>query len=250
MSARACRTPSEPPRAAGPASPPGRAPLEVDRLGVVPYDAAARRQRRLVALRQAERIADRLLLLEHPPVITLGVAARGSRRNVLAAPPELRRRGIAVHAVRRGGDVTYHGPGQLVGYPIVRLAPGRRDVHRYVRDLEEVLIRTAARFGVTAGREPGLTGVWAGRDKLAAIGVRFSRWVTSHGFALNVTTDLTAFDLIRPCGITGRGVTSLAALTGRAPSVAEVGDVAAACFAEVFERALRDRPRAAAGRGP
>ena len=215
-------------------SPPVPPPLDIDRLGVVPYDDATRLQQDLVALRQAGRIADRLLLLEHPAVITLGVAARGGRENILVTADELARQGVEVRAARRGGDVTYHGPGQLVGYPIIRLAPPRRDVHRYVRDLEEVLIRTAAHFGVQAGREPGLTGVWVGRDKLAAIGVRFSRWVTSHGFALNVSADLARFRLIRPCGIEGRGVTSLAALIGRPPSVDAVAAVAAACFAEVF----------------
>ncbi len=237
--------PPEPTRRPDPSPSETRPPLEVERLGVVGYDEATALQRELVARRQEDGIADRLLLLEHPPVITLGVGARGSRQNILAAPAELRRRGVEVRAARRGGDVTYHGPGQLVGYPVLRLAPDRRDVHRYVRDLEEVLIRTAAGFGVTASREPGLTGVWVGRDKLAAIGVRFSRWVTSHGFALNVATDLAHFDLIRPCGIDGRGVTSLAALTGRAPAVDEVAVVVADCFAAVFERAIRDaRPAA------
>ena len=216
-----------------------RPPLDIDRLGVVAYDEAAAVQQELVTLRQEGRIADRMMLLEHPPVVTLGVAARDRRENILATPAELERHGVEVRSARRGGDVTYHGPGQLVGYPILRLAPDRRDVHRYVRDLEEVLIRTAAHFGVVAGREPGLTGVWVGRDKLAAIGVRFSRWVTSHGFALNVATDLDHFRLIRPCGIDGRGVTSLAALTGRAPSVDEVAAVAAVRFAEVFERDVR-----------
>ena len=237
----------EPTRRPNPPPSERRPPLVVERLGVVGYDEATALQQALVARRQEGRIADRLLLLEHPPVITLGVAARGSRANVLAAPAELRRRGVEVRATRRGGDVTYHGPGQLVGYPVLHLAPDRRDVHRYVRDLEEVLIRTAARFGVVAAREPGLTGVWVGRDKLAAIGVRFSRWVTSHGFALNVATDLAHFRLIRPCGIDGRGVTSLAALTGRAPSVDEAAAVTADCFAGVFERTIRDgRPGAGA----
>ena len=231
---------AEPPAPAPPSSPRARAPLAVERLGVVPYDEAARLQEHLVALRQADRIADRLLLLEHPPVITVGVAARESRRNILATADELARRGVEVRAARRGGDVTYHGPGQLVGYPVLRLAPERRDVHRYVRDLEEVLIRAAAHFGVQAGREPGLTGVWVGPDKLAAIGVRFSRWVTSHGFALNVAADLAPFRLSRPCGIDGRGVTSLAALTGRAASVDEVAAVVGHCFAAVFERDLQE----------
>lgn len=237
--------PSELPADRSP-SPATRPPLDVVRVGVVSYDQAARLQQRLVALRQADRIADRLLLLEHPPVITLGVAARERRDNVLATAAELARAGVEVRTARRGGDVTYHGPGQLVGYPVIRLAADRRDVHRYVRDLEEVLIRTAAHFGVRAGREPGLTGVWVGRDKLAAIGVRFSRWVTSHGFALNVTTDLDRFRLIRPCGIYDRGVTSLAALTGGAPAADEVAAVVAARFADVFERVVRDgRPAGA-----
>jgi lipoyl(octanoyl) transferase len=177
-----------------------------------------------------------LLLLEHPPVITRGV--RAGADNVLASPAVLRRRGVEVHDAPRGGDVTYHGPGQLVGYPIVLLKPDRCDVHRYVRDLEEVLIRAVAEFGVRATRIPGLTGIWVGNDKLAAIGVRLSRWVTSHGFALNVTTDLDDFALIRPCGLADRGVTSLARLVGsRIPDVA-VADCVAGRFAEVFDREI------------
>ena len=239
--------PELPRRARRRAAPPAATARRSSASASLPYDEATQLQQELVALRQAGRIADRLLLLEHPPVITLGAASRDSRENILATADEIARHGVEVRAARRGGNVTYHGPGQLVGYPVMELAPGRRDVHRYVRDLEEVLIRTAARFGVTARREPGLTGVWVGRDKLAAIGVRFSRWVTSHGFALNVTTDLAHFRLIRPCGIDGRGVTSLAALTGRAPSVDEAAAVTADCFAEVFERAIHGgRPAAGA----
>ena len=189
-----------------------------------------------MAERQRGVIADQLLLLEHPPVITRGV--RAGADNVLASPAVLRRRGVEVHDAPRGGDVTYHGPGQLVGYPIVLLKPDRCDVHRYVRDLEEVLIRVAAGFGVRAMRIPGLTGVWVGNDKLAAIGVRLSRWVTSHGFALNVTIDLDDFALIRPCGLADRGVTSLARLVGsRIPDVA-VADCVAGRFAEVFDREI------------
>ena len=225
-------------------------PLDVRRLGVVGYGAALDLQRRLVADRQRDLVADQLLLLEHPPVITLG--ARADAGNVLASPAALRRRGVEVHDARRGGDVTYHGPGQLVGYPIVLLKPDRCDVRRYVRDLEEVLIRAAADFGVRAARAPGLTGVWVGDDKLAAIGVRLSRWVTSHGFALNVTTDLDDFALIRPCGLADRGVTSLRRLTGGDVSDAAAADRVARRFAEVFERELRpgnglDRPAAASG---
>ncbi len=211
-----------------------RPPLEVRRLGTVGYADAIDVQQRLVVERQRGEIADQLLLLEHPPVITRGV--RAGADNVLASPLVLRRRGVEIHDARRGGDVTYHGPGQLVGYPIVLLKPDRCDVHRYVRDLEEVLIRAVADFGVRATRIAGLTGVWVGNDKLAAIGVRLSRWVTSHGFALNVTTDLDDFTLIRPCGLADRGVTSLARLTGAAVPVAAVADCVTKRFAEVFER--------------
>ncbi len=219
-------------------NPAGRLPrvLEVRRLGLVRYDDAAALQDRLVADRQRGRIADQLLLLQHPPVITRGV--RTGAENILAPPAVLRRRGVEIHDARRGGDVTYHGPGQLVGYPIVLLKPDRCDVHRYVRDLEEVLIRSVAEFGVRATRIPGLTGVWVGNDKLAAIGVRLSRWVTSHGFALNVTTDLDDFTLIRPCGLTDRGVTSLARLTGAEIPDAVVTDRVTRRFAEVFDREI------------
>src|SRR6185295_8938221 len=132
-------------------------------------------------------VDDLLLLLEHPHVLTLGVRGDGGRSHILASSEELADRGVDIHETGRGGDITYHGPGQLIGYPIVDLKPERCDVHRYVRDLEEVLIRTAADYGVSAGRVEGLTGVWVGAEKLAAIGVRISRWITSHGFALNVS---------------------------------------------------------------
>ena len=171
---------------------PGR--LEVRRLGQVPYLKAVDGQRRLVEARKRDEIPDQLLLLEHPSVITVGVSGRRHRENLLVSPAELARRNIDLLEVSRGGDVTYHGPGQLVGYPILDLKPDRCDVHRYVRALEEALMRTVARFGVTAGRVRGLTGIWVGNEKLAAIGVRLSRWVTSHGFALNVTTQLDAFE--------------------------------------------------------
>ena len=217
--------------------PSGRRPLEVRRLGVVPFADAAVLQQGLVTDRQQGRIPDQLLLLEHSPVVTLGVSA--DRGNLLAPPDELARRGIELHEARRGGDITYHGPGQLIGYPILLLKPDRCDVHRYVRDLEEAVIRAVARFGVRAGRIEGLTGVWVGNDKLAAIGVRLSRWVTSHGFALNVTTCLEDFTLIRACGLDDRGVTSLARLTGGEPDIDEVGDTVAASVAEVFGRELR-----------
>jgi lipoyl(octanoyl) transferase len=208
--------------------------LDVRRLGRVGYAEALAMQRALVEDRRAGRIDDTLLLLEHPHVLTLGVRGDGGRSHILATPEALAQRGIDVHETGRGGDITYHGPGQLVGYPILDLKPDRCDVHRYVRDLEEVLIRTAASYGIDAGRVDGLTGVWAGRDKLAAIGVRIARWVTSHGFALNVTTDLTCFDLIVPCGIPDRGVTSLARLLGRPVRVADVEERLTAHFCAVF----------------
>ena len=210
-------------------------PIEVHRLGVVPYDAALELQKRLVELRRADAIPDHLLLLEHPPVITLGVKTRNDRAHIVASDEALDDEGVEVFESGRGGDVTYHGPGQLVGYPILDLQPDRCDVHRYVRDLEEVLIRAVLPFGVVANRVPGLTGAWVGTDKLAAIGVRIARWVTSHGFALNVTTNLDHFNLIVPCGITGKGVTSLERLTGRPVTMEQVEASVVAAFTAVFE---------------
>ena len=209
-------------------------PLEVRRLGVMPYGEAVTLQKKLVADRQSGTVPDLLLLLEHPHVVTVGVGARRSLKNLLVAESVLRERGVELHQAPRGGDVTYHGPGQLVGYPILDLRPDRCDVHRYVRDLEEVLIRTVGALGVQARRDSGLTGIWVGNDKLAAIGVRVSRWVTSHGFALNISTDLGYFDLIRPCGIEGRGVTSLARLTGAPVLIEEVATVLVEAFTAVF----------------
>jgi len=210
-------------------------PVEIRRLGLVPYAEALTLQRSLVDERRAGTTADLLLLLEHPPVISVGVRRDGAKLHILARPEVLAARGIEISESGRGGDVTYHGPGQVVGYPIIDLNPDRRDVHRYVRDLEEVLIRTAADFGVDACRVKGLTGVWVGREKLAAIGVRISRWITSHGFAFNVKTDLEGFNLIVPCGIPDRGVTSLAAL-GCTADLADVEDRIVARFCEVFDR--------------
>jgi lipoyl(octanoyl) transferase len=209
--------------------------IEIRRLGVVAYGDALALQRALVEERRAGRIGDQLLLLEHPHVLTIGVRGDGGRGHILATDEALAARGIDVLETGRGGDVTYHGPGQLVGYPIVDLKPDRQDVHRYVRDLEEALIRTAGDFGVEAERVPGLTGVWVGREKLAAIGVRIARWVTSHGFALNVSTDLEQFKLIVPCGIADRGVTSLERLLGRRVEMREVQSRVAARFGEVFD---------------
>ena len=209
--------------------------LEIRRLGRVDYSAALDLQVQLVEQRRADAVGDLLLLVEHPSVLTLGVRGDGGRTHIVASDEELADRHIDVFETRRGGDITYHGPGQIVGYPIIDLNPDRRDVHKYVRDIEEVLIRVAADYGFATGRVPGLTGVWAGDEKLAAIGVRIQRWVTSHGFALNHTTDLSHFDLIVPCGISDKGVTSLEKLGCRA-SRAEVEDRIAAHFGEVFER--------------
>ena len=208
--------------------------IEVRRLGLIPYAEALELQRSLVEERRAGRVGDLLLFAEHPHVLTLGVRGDGGRSHILATADALARRGIEVHQAGRGGDITYHGPGQLVGYPIIDLKPDRCDVHRYVRDLEDVLIRVAADYGVDAGRVDGLTGVWVGREKLAAIGVRIGRWITSHGFALNVTTNLDYFDLIVPCGIPDRGITSLARLLGRPIEPLEVEDRVATHFRATF----------------
>jgi len=210
--------------------------LEVRRLGLVPYGEAVAMQATLVEDRRRGRAPDQLLLLEHPPVITLGVKTHNRRDHVRATPETLAIAGVELVETGRGGDVTYHGPGQLVGYPILDLDPDRRDVHRYVRDLEEVLIRAVSAFGVEAGRLAGLTGVWVGRDKLAAIGVRISRWITSHGFALNVSTDLSHFGFIIPCGIPDKGVTSLERLLGHAVPMADVEDATVEAFCDVFGR--------------
>ena len=210
--------------------------LVVRRLGRLGYAEGVELQKSLVQQRVAGEIDDTLLFVEHPPVITLGVKTRGNLANVRADATALAAQGVEVHETGRGGDVTFHGPGQLVGYPIIDLKPDRQDVHRYVRDLEEVLIRTAADFGIEAGRVKGFSGAWVGDTKLAAIGVRISRWVTSHGFALNVTTDLSGFDLIVPCGITDRGVTSLSALLGRDVAMADVERAVVTHVATVFDR--------------
>ena len=212
--------------------------VEVRDLGVVPYADGLELQRRLVEQRRAGEIPDQLLLLEHPPVITLGVKAKTGTPHLLATPAVLQAQGVELFESGRGGDVTYHGPGQLVGYPILDLNPDRRDVHRYVRDIEEVMIRAVASFGITADRAPGLTGAWVGSRKIAAIGVRISRWITSHGFALNVNTDLAPFNLIVPCGIPDRGVTSIELQLGRNVPMNEAKMAVASAFAIVFDRTI------------
>ena len=213
-------------------------PLEVRRLGLLPYREALAMQRRLVDERKAGRIPDLLLLLQHPPVITLGVKGDGGRGHILADAEGLAALGVEVHEAGRGGDVTYHGPGQVIGYPILDLQPDRCDVHRYVRDLEDVMIRTCAAHRIDAIRVAGLTGAWVGQEKIGAIGVKISRWVTSHGFAFNANTDLNHFKLIVPCGIHDHGVTSLEKLTGRQVDINSVEDCLAHNFADVFGRRL------------
>lgn len=202
------------------------------RPGRVPYEAARRWQQRLVEARAFGRVPDLLILLEHPPTYTLGRAANPG--HILLDEGERRRRGVSVHAVERGGDVTYHGPGQLVGYPIVDLRARGGDVHRFLRDLEEVLIGVLGDFGIRGHREPGLTGVWVGDEKVAAIGVAFRRWISYHGFALNVDPDMTFFRGIVPCGIADRGVTSLARLLGEAPPLEQVAERCLHHFGRVF----------------
>ena len=195
------------------------------------YRAALELQRQLIARRQQGLLPDQLLLLEHPHVITLG--RNGHAANLLASADVLRRAGIAFYATDRGGDVTYHGPGQLVGYPIIDLREWQRDVGAYVRAVEQTIIDTLADYGISAGRIPKLTGVWVDDRKIAAIGVHISRWVTSHGFALNVSTDLSYFQYIVPCGLT-KPVTSMAAL-GVHAGLREVGQTLAAHFGRVFD---------------
>ena len=205
--------------------------LTVTRLGVVSYDEALELQNELHAKRVAGDVDDTLLLLEHPHVYTIG--RRGSRSEVLLDPEGLRDRGVQVVEADRGGQVTYHGPGQLVGYPIVDLGPGA-DLVRYVRRLEDVMIGTAARFGVVADRNVCNSGVWVGDAKLGAIGVRVSRNVTKHGFALNVSPDLSYFDGIVACGLSDKGVTSMASELGRKPPIGEAAVIVAHEFARVF----------------
>jgi lipoyl(octanoyl) transferase len=202
--------------------------LGVTRLGLVDYAAALELQNAMVAARQRDAIGDILLLLEHPPVYTLGRGADASY--IIDTVPD-----VPIYRVSRGGQVTYHGPGQLVGYPIVKLTGARRDVSRYLRNLEQALIGALGEFGIEAARREGMTGVWAGPRKIGSIGVGIRRWVTMHGFALNVTADLGYFDAIVPCGIEGCRMTSIAALGHPQVTVAAFADTLERCFAEVFE---------------
>ncbi|OLE85836.1 MAG: lipoyl(octanoyl) transferase [Acidobacteria bacterium 13_1_20CM_2_60_10] len=215
-------------------------------LGLIDYAEAWALQKRIVAARKADAMEDVLLLCEHPHVITLG--RNGKRGHLLASEQVLRQRGVEFHATDRGGDITYHGPGQIVGYPILNLAEIRRDVVWYVRTLEEAMIRATAEFGIEVGREAGKTGIWArtasgAAEKLAAIGVHISRWVTSHGFAYNVSTDLRYFDLIVPCGISDRKPASLEKLLDRRVERAEAAPRIVRHFGGVFSLEMRETAR-------
>jgi lipoate-protein ligase B len=205
-------------------------------LGRVEYPIALALQMRICEAKKSGFADDVLLLLEHPPTITLG--RNGKWHNLLVSEAALSARGVVRFEVDRGGDITFHGPGQLVGYPLMRLEPGERDVHRFMNNLEISLINLLANFEIGAGREARLTGVWTKHGKIGAMGVHISRWITRHGFALNVTTDLSYFDLIVPCGITGKGVASMQSILGRAPALREVADRYAAHFADAFGRKM------------
>ncbi|MEM9190660.1 MAG: lipoyl(octanoyl) transferase LipB [Myxococcota bacterium] len=207
--------------------------ITVHRLGRRRYGAVHDLQKRLVEARSRGEIGDVLLCVEHEPVITLGRG--GNRANLRRSEAELRSLGVEVEPVGRGGDVTYHGPGQLVMYPILDLKPDRKDVRKYVASLEETMIRTATDYGLIAGRISGLNGAWIEDRKVGAVGVRISRWVTMHGLALNVSTPLVQFDLIVPCGISDKGVTSLEAELGRPVSFDEVTEAAVRHFAALHE---------------
>ena len=214
--------------------------LQVD-LGLVAYAEAYALQRRIVAARKADAIEDVFLLCEHPHVLTQG--RNGRREHLLVSEHVLRQKGVEFHESSRGGDITYHGPGQIVGYPIFNLGAIRRDVVWYVRMLEETMIRTTAEFGIAAKRVLGKTGIWVDsgstEEKLGAIGVHLSRWVTSHGFAYNVSTDLRFFDLIVPCGIPDRKATSLEKLLGRTVPESEVGPRIAKHLGELFSLEMK-----------
>ena len=212
------------------------------RLGTIDYAEAHELQRQLQAKRVAGEVGDTVLLLEHPPVLTLGRSAKA--QHVVAPPDLLEARGITVHEVGRGGDVTYHGPGQLVVYPIIDLKPDRKDVRKYIWSLEETMIRTCSDFGLAAERIEGLNGAWVEGRKIGAVGVRISRWVTMHGLALNASTDLGHFELIVPCGIRDKSVTSLSAELGRTISAEEVLEPLAIHFASLYDAEIewRDAP--------
>ncbi len=218
--------------------------LFVVNLGGADYQPVLELQRATARARIAGDIdQDLLLLVEHPPVVTLGRSAKGA--HLLASPEYLRANGVELFEVERGGDVTFHGPGQLVGYPIIDLKRHRKDLHWYLRQVEEALIRGLAPFGIVGGRSAGYTGVWVDDRKIASIGVHARDWVTWHGFALNVTTDLRYFDLMVPCGIPAVTMTSVSKELGRDVALSEVAARVTAAFGEVFGLEVAERDRAA-----
>lgn len=207
--------------------------LEVIRLGRISYGDAMKLMQERFEARLRGEVADAIFLLEHEPVLTLGRSADES--NILIDRKRLAEQGVEVYHSGRGGDVTYHGPGQLVGYPVIELPKDRRDVRKYVHDIEELMIRVVAEYGIHGGRIDGKIGTWIDESrKIGAIGVRLSKWVTSHGFALNVSTDMQGFELIIPCGLKDLGVTSIERESGQAPSMKEVTDHAERVFREIF----------------
>jgi len=201
-------------------------------LDTVDFAEASHLQSELIELRLAGRIPDVILFLQHPPVLTIG--AFGGEQNVIISQDVLKREGISIAHTDRGGDITYHGPGQLVGYPILDLKARGRDVHQYVHDLEEVVIRTLGDYSISGHRDPDYPGIWVGQEKICAMGIRVAHWVTKHGFALNINNDLTPFSYINPCGITGRGVTSMKQLLGRELEIDDVTNGIIRRFSAIF----------------
>jgi lipoate-protein ligase B len=202
-------------------------------LDTIPYEEAFDLQKRLVEMRSQDNINDILILLEHPPVFT--VTRKATLKNVLASPDELKEKGISLCKTNRGGDITYHGPGQLVGYPIMDLKEHGKDLHKYIRNIEEMIIKLLRDYDISAHRDKNNPGVWVGKEKIAAIGIAVkSSWTTMHGFSLNINPDLNHYSLIVPCGITDKGVTSLSKLLGKSVSQKEVRERLIQHFQEVF----------------
>jgi lipoyl(octanoyl) transferase len=214
--------------------------ISIVNLGRSEYTSCWDLQRQIVELRTAGRFPDTLVLTEHDHVYTIG--RTGNSDHLLAGEEELRQKGIALYHNDRGGDITYHGPGQLVGYPILDLSKYYLDLHRYLRDIEEVIMRTLASYAVTGNRIPGHTGVWVGQEKICAIGIKTTHWITMHGFALNVNTDLSFFERIIPCGIFEKGVTSLQELLGTAVDLREIASRVGREFGTVFGAKVREIP--------
>ena len=214
--------------------------LSVYNLGLIEYQRAYELQEELLQHRIGGKRTDILLLLEHPPTLTMG--RRDDQKNLRISEAELKKKGVSLFPTDRGGSITWHGPGQLVAYPIIDLRSRGMDIHKYIQDLEEVIIRTLNDFSIKSGRDDKHIGVWVGRDKIAAIGVRIKKWVTKHGLAINVNSDLAHFSLINPCGIADRGVTSMADILGRKMPMDAVRKRLIDRFAEVFQASLVSEP--------